>query len=328
MRHANVSDFVIVGAGISGLICAHELKAAGHSVVVVDKGRGFGGRMATRRMEGARIDHGAQYFTVRDPTFQKFVDGWLDAGVIREWFRHLPEDTNPDGYPRYCGISGMTDVPKYLAKDLKVHLSQRVVEVVKELGYWSLHTESGERFEGEHLIITVPLPQAMTLLGTSGVNWAGKDEAALGAIAYEKGLAVLAVLEGSSGIESPGGIKVKSDVINWIGDNQQKGISPNVSAITIHATPEFSENYWDADNSERGPLMLKAAAPYLKSEVVEYACHRWGFTTPLNPWPNQSYHNFDLSLSLAGDAFGGPRIEGSALSGLDAAERVKERLRL
>jgi predicted NAD/FAD-dependent oxidoreductase len=59
--------FVVVGAGISGCVCAYELSKAGHEVVVVEKGRGVGGRMATRRMQGARIDHGAQFLTARSP---------------------------------------------------------------------------------------------------------------------------------------------------------------------------------------------------------------------------------------------------------------------
>ena len=44
---------VVVGAGISGCVCAYELSKAGHEVVVIEKGRGVGGRMATRRMLGS-----------------------------------------------------------------------------------------------------------------------------------------------------------------------------------------------------------------------------------------------------------------------------------
>ena len=93
-----VTDVLIIGAGISGLVCASKLSNAGMSVRLLDKGRGVGGRMATRCMGGARIDHGAQYFTVRDSQFQVFVDTWLEAGAVKEWFRHLPEDSNPEGY--------------------------------------------------------------------------------------------------------------------------------------------------------------------------------------------------------------------------------------
>jgi predicted NAD/FAD-dependent oxidoreductase len=55
---------VVVGAGISGCVSAFRLAEAGHDVTLLEKGRGLGGRMSTRRMGGARIDHGAQFFTV------------------------------------------------------------------------------------------------------------------------------------------------------------------------------------------------------------------------------------------------------------------------
>ena len=67
---------VVVGAGISGCVCGYELSKAGHEVVVVEKGRGVGGRMATRRMQGARIDHGAQFLTVRSPRMLTLLEQW------------------------------------------------------------------------------------------------------------------------------------------------------------------------------------------------------------------------------------------------------------
>lgn len=312
------TDVLIIGAGISGLLCATELKRAGKSVRVLDKGRGFGGRMATRRMSGGRLDHGAQFFTVRDERLQAYVDEWLDAGIIREWFRHLPEDTNPDGYPRYCGVHGMTDVAKYLAAALDVHRSQQVIELARDTNVWIARTREGDSFLGTQLVITAPLPQALNLLDMTGLRYANGDTTALRAIRYEKGLATLAILDGPSGLEQPGGRKIHEAPLSWIGDNQQKGISPEVSAVTIHADAAFAEAHWDSPDEVRGPLMLKAAAPFLEANIVEYKCHRWGFTTPINPWHEKYYRNPGLKLTLAGDVFGGPRIEGAALSGIEA----------
>ncbi|MBD3256947.1 FAD-dependent oxidoreductase, partial [candidate division GN15 bacterium] len=41
------TDCVVVGAGAAGLTCARRIADAGMSVLVLDKGRGVGGRMAT-----------------------------------------------------------------------------------------------------------------------------------------------------------------------------------------------------------------------------------------------------------------------------------------
>jgi len=319
------TDVLIIGAGISGLLCATELRKAGKSVRVLDKGRGLGGRMATRRMAGGRLDHGAQYFTVRDSRLQAYADQWLEAGVIKEWFRHLPEDSNPDGYPRYCGITGMTDAPKYLAKELDVQTSEQVTELSRDTDLWIARTTAGDCFLGRHLVITAPLPQALNLLDMTGLRYANGQTDALRAVRYERGLATLAILDGASGLPSPGGMKIHEAPLTWIGDNQQKGISPDVSAITIHADAAFAEKHWDSPNEVRGPLMLEAAMPHLKAKAIEYNCHRWGFTKPINPWPEPYFQNAGLKLTLAGDSFGGARIEGAAISGLEAAAAVLER---
>jgi renalase len=313
------TDVLIIGAGITGLLCATELTRAGYSVCILDKGRGAGGRMATRRMSGARLDHGAQFFTVRNPLFQVYVDQWLKAGVIREWFRFDSHDSNLEGYSRYCGINGMSDVPKYLAKELVVYNSIQVSELVRDGTYWCARTQDGLNFSAQKIVITVPLPQALMLLDTSGLNYAGVDQAALHAVRYEKGLATLAILDGPSGLPSMGARRVENSPITWIADNQMKGISPDVCAVTIHASADFSAAHWGSADEVRGALMLEAASTYLKANVLEYSCHRWGFTRVLNPWRHAYYSNDALQLILAGDAFGGDRVEGAGLSGIAAA---------
>ena len=56
----------VIGAGLAGLIAAQQLHNNGHDVVVLDKGKSPGGRLATRRIGDATLDHGAQFFTVRE----------------------------------------------------------------------------------------------------------------------------------------------------------------------------------------------------------------------------------------------------------------------
>lgn len=316
------TDILVVGAGISGLICAQRLQQAGLKVRVVDKGRGVGGRMATRRQGEARFDHGAQFFTVRDARFQNYVDQWLSAGVIREWFRHSPEDSNPNGYPRYCGIEGMTDAPKHLAAALDVVCGECLIEVSRDIDCWVATSASGAKFAARYLVITSPLPQALALLDTTGLDYAGADKAALRRMRYAKGLTTMAILDGPSALPGEGFVKVLESPLSWISDNRIKGISPDVSAITIHSDATFAEAHWDSEDTHRGPLMLAAAEPWLGSPVLEYHCHRWGMTTPLNPWHQKHYSNAALQLSLAGDAFGGARVEGAALSGIEVADVV------
>lgn len=318
------TDVLIIGAGISGLLCAHELKAAGSTVRLIDKGRGVGGRMSTRRMAGGFLDHGAQFFTARDPRFAAYVDAWLQAGVIREWYRAIPGKERVAEYPRYCGVQGMNDVPKHLAAGLDVHSSECVTSVIRNVDHWVVETQQGSRFSARRLVLTTPLPQALMLMETTGLDWSNGQLPSLQAVRYEKGLATLVILDGPSAVPAPGALKIECGPLTWIADNQQKGISPEVVGLTLHATADFASEHWDSPDELRGSLMIEAARPYLGAQVVDYACHRWGFTLPLNPSIERCFSNPDLQLTIAGDAFGGPRVEGAALSGIEAAAQVLE----
>ncbi len=86
---------VVVGAGLSGLVAARRL-ADDHEVVVLDKGRSVGGRLATRRIGDAVLDHGAQFFTVRGEALRAHTDDWLARGVARVWCHGFGDG---DGYP-------------------------------------------------------------------------------------------------------------------------------------------------------------------------------------------------------------------------------------
>ena len=83
-------DTLIIGAGLSGLSAAVDLQQAGHNVLLVDKGRGLGGRLAGRRIGEASFDHGAQFMTTRNPRFAATVQDWIAAGVAEEWYSSLP----------------------------------------------------------------------------------------------------------------------------------------------------------------------------------------------------------------------------------------------
>ena len=123
----------VIGAGMSGLICARTLFSYGMQVAVFEKSRGFGGRMATRRTaEGPTFDHGAQYFTVRDERFERCVRSWQQDGIVAHWGGKIGVLTNgdlewqPKTTPRFVGVPGMNAVCRHLAADLKTQFRTRV----------------------------------------------------------------------------------------------------------------------------------------------------------------------------------------------------------
>jgi len=320
---------VIVGAGISGLLAARELGDAGWRVTVLDKGRGVGGRMATRRMGGAGFDHGAQFFTVRDERFEGLVDHWLAAGAAAEWTRGFADaegNANPDGHPRYRGSRGMTSIPKHLAGGLDVRTGERVVRVDQERDGWTVACESGTSVSGGALLLTAPVPQALVLAESGNYGLPEGARGQLEGISYDPCLAVMALLDGESPVPEPGGVQIKDEPLDWIGDNATKGISDR-PALTIHGGPQWSREHYDDGEVEVTRALLALAGERLGTDLaavaVETSLARWRYS-----WVTSSHEepclvaSEDLPLLFCGDGFGQPKVEGAALSGLAAADRL------
>ncbi len=109
--------------------------------------------------------------------------------------------------------------------------------------------------------------------------------------------------------------------MSWIADNQRKGISPGAVAVTVHANPEQSEARWLAEESVTLDWLEKELRPYLATgtTVEERQLKKWRYALPTQLYPQRYLIAKGLPpLALAGDAFGGPRVEGAALSGMAA----------
>ncbi len=318
MTHYFKTTFLVIGAGISGLLIARILHDVGRSVRVLEKGRGFGGRMATRSIDNARFDHGAQYFTVRDPEFQTWVGRWKAAGIARKWFNKLPGDPKADGHPRYIGARGISDIAKGLSEGIQVFRETQAKELRWNDPGWTVRTDSGSVFPTDQLIITAPVPQALELLDRCGVPLPDEDIETLKTVRYEKALAVMAHLNGPSAIPSFGGMKVKESPLTWLADNQRKGIS-DVPAVTLHSDSAFAKTHWDSPDEVHGNLLIESAKPYLGAQVTKFTCHRWGYARPKQTYGSPFFHHSPSDLLLAGDGFGGPLVEGAALSAIKAA---------
>ena len=303
---------IVVGAGLAGLMAARELRNKGHDVVVLDKGRGVGGRLATRRIGDAVLDHGAQFFTVRTDEFARHVDEWMAEGVVREWCRGFAEQ---DGHPRYIGTTGMASIAKHLAHGLDVRTGTLAFTLREEPSGLVVKTDDGVDHHADRVIVTTPTPQAFGFLMNVGLEL---PESLRGG-EYVRTLGLLAVLDSDDhNVPAPGGVQNPDGMFQFIGDNKAKGISP-VPALTFHFSPEFSADNYDLDHDVLHALLVEKAAPWLTgTHIVESQLKKWRFATPLAVHPENCWVSPDGRIVLAGDAFAGPRVEAAALSGLAA----------
>ena len=321
------ADVVVVGAGIAGAVAARRLHDAGIGVLVLDKARGVGGRMATRRRDDAVLDHGAQFFTSPDPLVAAMVADWQRAGVVVPWFegRLLAAGGRAgDGHPRWRGEPGMTAVAKHLLGPVPVRTSTRVTAlrpiVVGGDAGWSIETDDSGVTTARQVVLTPPVPQTLALLHAGGAMLHPGDDTVLGDARYHPCLALLVVLDGPSGLPAPGIVRPAGEPIDVVADNQAKGVSP-IPALTVHAGPRTSAELWEAPDelvvsTLLGALPPLAAGPRPGGVQVQ----RWRYARPVAVLAERCRVLRDLpSAVLAGDIFDGPLVGGAARSGWAAA---------
>lgn len=315
-------EVVIVGAGMAGLCAATSLQTDGCRIVVVEKSSGVGGRMASRTIGNGQCDHGAQFITARSPRFKDFIQELERYGVVQLWFGG--DSSSADTFPRWRGAPAMTAIAKYMAINITIRQNSRVTHISSNHNRWRIHLNTGEILRADALLLTPPVPQTREILNHIESLIPSATHTLLKKFIYAKCLAVLTILHASSGIEPPGYLREPDQNIDWIADNQQKGISARPS-LTIHASAEFSRRHWDEERKNTAELLIEATRQWVTMEVEDYQIHYWKYSKPLyihdQPYLEVSG---EPPLLLAGDAFAGPKVEGAALSGWAAAEQIKK----
>ena len=316
----------IIGAGIAGLACARTLAANAFDVKVFDKGRGVGGRTATRRAEpDLAFDHGAQYFTARDARLQKVTADWLSRGVVAEWLGCVVRlengaVTHTSPQPRYVGVPGMTAMAADLASAIRVQTRTQIVAMSRGPSGWTIKTDAHENFGSfETVVVTLPAPQSAVFL----------QPHAFGAIASTLQMtpcwAVLVAFE--SKLEVPwDGAFVHNSPLSWVARNSSKpGRSGQSDCWVLHASPERSVAHLEATPDTAARELLDAFSSAIAERLPpdsHLTAHRWRYSHGSDADDRQMLFDPEVGLAVCGDWLAGGRVEGAFLSGVAAAEAI------
>ena len=331
-----VPRVAVIGAGLAGLTFARAMVDHGIGVDVFDKGRGFGGRTSTRRAgERLTFDHGAQYFTARDPRFVLRVGSWLDDGIVARWTGRIATlesgRVGPDPKPgaRYVGTPGMNALTKHLGADVDVTFSTRITSLDRVDGRWRLGAEEGRVGDDYDLVVVaVPAPQAVRLFASAGAE---RLAARAGAARMAPSLAAMVAFEEPLDVPFDGAF-VSGSPLSWVARNSSKpGRDAALDAWVLHPTPDWATAHFDDPPEAWRDALLAAFGAAVGRSLpadVHRDQHRWGFALPTEPLAERALHDPGLGLAACGDWCGGPRVEGAWLSGADLAGRVLRGLTL
>ncbi len=341
MTDSGLFDVCVIGAGIAGIVCAKELENQGLKVVILDKSRGVGGRVATRRLHNTQVNHGAPYLEVQGKFTQELIIELLEHQIIQPWpgtmyeLDSLGELKLLPTAERYIADEGMTAIPKYMAKGLDIRFSCLVTTVKPTLKQTWQVISTDLVIEAKALIIAIPAPQIVGILEASSIPDLPVDYLnQLRAIQFEPDLTVMAGYSNSFSNLTWQTFKVtaKTDLARI--SLQSSLIEGSLQTVLVlHSTSALAKTYLDTDYSalrRAGESLLQTATELLSIPLSSpnwLEIQRWRYAFPAVPLGTPYLETTcPLPLICCGDWSGNNLLESALYSGNQAAKKLLDKL--
>ncbi len=340
--NSSIPSAAVIGAGVAGASCADRLARAGWRVMLFDKSRGVGGRMATRRMSwpgadgamnSAEFDHGASHFIPSHPEFRALIASGVAQGWAARWRPRVHSHSLcPPSDSMVVGLPGMPALCRRLTTRVPLALEQTVERLERTSSGWLLHSR-GDVVDGpfDRIVLAMPPAQAAALLAGHQPAWSH----ALLDVPMVSSWVLMAV---TNEVDWPwDACEPRKGPLSWVVRNDRK---PGRSAAlgtahwVAHADP-----LWSASCVEASPEQItQALQPALQallpaSSVTQWhlvSAHRWRYAACLQTPPAHTAHatqatawwDDDLALGVCGDYLVGHGVEAAWRSGTDLAHAL------
>ena len=315
----------IIGAGLAGISAARALMALGHAVAIFDKGRGPGGRLATRRIEAEgrklQFDHGAQYLRAESADFATAL---AEAGTA-PW---------PDA-ARRVGVPSMSAVPRALLGEIPCVASRHVGQIAGSPGAWVLRhwdarlvrpgkplpdTAPEEAGPFAAVLLTMPATQAREVLGQNAPSLTD----ALTTIRYAPCWTVMASF--NAPLPLPETLRPEAHAIGWAArDSAKPGRDERQENWVIQAAPVWTRAHLELPAEEIAQPLLAALASFSATPLPApfmAVAHRWRYSLLEAPLGEPCLWDDAARIGYASDGCIGGRAEAAWQSGAALAAQV------
>ncbi len=339
-----IPDWLILGAGVSGLITGSLLLEQGQSIQILEKSNGVGGRLATRRIAFpddpkriAQFDHGLPIIELFHPEVIEILAELLGSPVLDSWQWPEASKWGSTALKVLRPLPGMNAFAKAfpasgsLQNNKKIH--QLKYDPSEQL--WLASTQEGSTFSGRNIISTLPTPQMLELLDRSPLEFEGGIPEKIRSSQYHPALSVLVIPQDPDKTLRTDArhfqlLRNPSPHIGLAWENQWKGISTTTPCMTLSPTPELAQELFSAPDPEILHRVLKELEAWEKIEVSQFQIHRWRYAQPKDSLGPTSISltlknsSPESALHLCGDSFGPSEMspfERAVLSGAHLAQK-------
>lgn len=325
MTNINVA---IIGAGFSGCVLA-EILSPHVNLTLFEKSRGAGGRMASKISEDFSFDYGAQFFTVRNPAFDTFIQPYLEAKIIKRWDPIFVEMNQAniitkrdwkDSHPHYVATPGMNAWCREIATHHTLLCETEITELIEHKESWSLRAANGQRFDNfDWVISTCPVAQSRQLLPPTFSH-----QQALQQIQMLPCFTLMLGLKAMPNISWQAAL-IHESCLSWVSCNHSKPDRSIKPSLTCHARNSWAESNLEAPLKVVEHNMLEeclSILPLTREDIAISRFHRWRYAN-INKQDNALCY-FDKTLKLG--ACGDWCIQGRVEAAFNSAKSMADRL--
>lgn len=315
MQSSSIRHVGIIGSGMAGLTLAITLETLGVRVTLLEKSRGPGGRLASKRVSGGSVDIGAQYFTIRHNAFRQFLDHYAGPSSYHKWSPVLFHEQQP-GLPvpyreagRYVGVPRMTGISRCLSQHVSAQYQIRAERVVQMQHQWQIRETCGQTLGPfDAVAITAPPEQARDLVQDF-------EQVKQALQPYAMWPTWTVALKFAQPLPlSFDGMSLKDGMLGWVARDASKPGRGSGEWWVLHANSEWSQAHQEDDGASVQAAMVQAFGERFNHGRTpeEVISHRWLYARPLPDTPQKGFESFyDHRLAFCGDWLNGGRVEGA-----------------
>ncbi|WP_233407481.1 NAD(P)/FAD-dependent oxidoreductase [Marinomonas spartinae] len=322
-------DVAIIGAGLSGSLCAQQLSRMGWSVCVIEKSRGSGGRASSKHLDqNTSCELGTPFISIHHKDTKPLFASLVEQGIAAYW---------PDAQA-YVGIPKMSAITRHWLTNSDLITNTRI-NSLEQIDYveqgslattdiWRLYDEQHQAIaQAKFLIVTIPASQAVTLLSTTQQI----DE--LIACAHQAAQTTqpqwAMCLDTEQSTLPPILIPKSSTLQRLVKDsakpNRRQGHNGSERWV-IQASPEWTQHYLDEDKNTIATLLIQAF--FHETQLIPKKTsepHRWllARTDVYNHQQPFMWHS-PKNIGLAGDWLCQGDAEGALISALGLCDYLNQ----